>query len=61
MDELQAAVATGTTPKGIDSVLLGHEYVLAKNPHMVRMETLERKMAQASLRDRCPWSRHGRR
>ena len=47
IDELKQAVADGSTPKGIDSVLLVQEYVPAKDKHMVRMETLDGKFLYA--------------
>jgi hypothetical protein len=47
VDELKQAVADGSTPKGIDSVLLVQEYVPAKDKHMVRMETLDGKFLYA--------------
>ena len=47
VDELKQAVANGSTPKGIDSVLLVQEYVPAKDKHMVRMETLDGKFLYA--------------
>jgi glutathione synthase/RimK-type ligase-like ATP-grasp enzyme len=47
VEELQQAVAEGSTPKGIDSVLLVQEYVPAKDKHMVRMETLDGKFIYA--------------
>jgi carbamoylphosphate synthase large subunit len=45
--ELRQAVADGSTPRGIDSVLLVQEYVPAKDRHMVRMETLDGKFLYA--------------
>jgi len=47
VDELKLAVANGSTPKGIDSVLLVQEYVPAKDKHIVRMETLDGKFIYA--------------
>ncbi len=47
VDELKQAIADGSTPKGIDSVLLVQEYVPAKDKHMVRIETLDGKFLYA--------------
>jgi ribosomal protein S6-L-glutamate ligase RimK-like protein len=47
LEELEQAVADGTTPKGIDSVTLVQEYVPARDQHMVRMETLDGKFLYA--------------
>ncbi|MEW5297324.1 MAG: hypothetical protein WDW36_000540 [Sanguina aurantia] len=47
MEALQQAVADGTTPRGIDSVLLVQEYVPARDQRMVRMETLNGKYLYA--------------
>ena len=47
LEELQQAVADGTTPRGIDSVTLVQEYVPARDQHMVRMETLDGKFLYA--------------
>ncbi|HTV86011.1 MAG TPA: hypothetical protein VME63_11415 [Dyella sp.] len=40
LEELTQAVANGSTPKSIDSVLLVQEYVPARGQQVVRMETL---------------------
>jgi carbamoylphosphate synthase large subunit len=47
VDELKQAVADGTTPKGIDGVILVQEYVPAKDQRVVRMETLNGKFLYA--------------
>nr|WP_063571377.1 alpha-L-glutamate ligase [Luteibacter rhizovicinus] len=46
-EELEQAVANGTTPRGIDSVTLVQEYVPARDQRMVRMETLDGKFLYA--------------
>jgi carbamoylphosphate synthase large subunit len=46
-EELEHAVANGTTPRGIDSVTLVQEYVPARDQRMVRMETLDGKFLYA--------------
>jgi RimK-like ATP-grasp domain len=47
VEELKQAVADGTTPKGIDGVILVQEYVPAKDQRVVRMETLNGKFLYA--------------
>jgi RimK-like ATP-grasp domain len=47
VEELKQAVADGTTPKGIDGVILVQEYVPAKDQRVIRMETLNGKFLYA--------------
>ncbi|MET0617641.1 MAG: hypothetical protein ABWZ54_07700 [Luteibacter sp.] len=47
VEQLQDAVAAGSTPRGIDSVTLVQEYVPARDQRIVRMETLNGKFIYA--------------
>ena len=47
VEALEQAIADGTAPIGIDSVLLVQEYVPARDQRMVRMETLAGKYIYA--------------